>query len=120
MRPGDGYCRIVPRKMISTPYPTVKKTAAEVGVGSQRVRQLHGLIDAIVRRKSVDLVRVLPNGRYSLVEFKAGRARTKSPTKSLKRYHQTGIFVLKSRSARPKNGTGGARRSTSKTLRSSR
>jgi len=40
------------RTMISSPVPTVEQTAAKLGVGSRRVRQLERMMDRIARRRS--------------------------------------------------------------------
>lgn len=62
-----------PRTVIATPYPSIRATAEEVGVGQARVHQLRRLMEAIARGQTVVSLALLGTRRSA--RHKAARVR---------------------------------------------
>lgn len=40
--------------IITTPFPSIESTAAQLGVGTSRVRQLEKLVDTVLKKRAIE------------------------------------------------------------------
>lgn len=69
------------RAVITTPFPTVRETAREMGVGEARLRWLERLMTAIARGREGRVMRILALGGTARPRVKRATAAGRSATK---------------------------------------